>query len=58
MFIKEQTQGVMIHLAIVKEIKYNYLTKMLLINDAGNSILKKQIHYLDFRFKSRRVSIK
>lgn len=44
----------MIHLAIFKEIKYNCLTKMLSINDAGNSIRKKQIHYLEFRYKSRR----
>lgn len=44
----------MIHLAIFKEIKCNCLTKILLINYAGNSILKKQIHYLEFRFKGRR----
>lgn len=44
----------MIHLATFTEIKYNCLTKILLINYASNCILKKQIRYLELRFKNRR----
>ena len=44
--------GGVIHLAIFKEIRC--LTKILLLNYADNSVLKKQIYYLEFRFKSRR----